>query len=68
MSGADVSQDVQTVLQVKRPDQQAEQLLPDFYAENMTNAMNRDRRKKVRRRGRGGLEGMISVQLHTIMC
>jgi hypothetical protein len=25
-----------------------EQLLPDFYAEDMTNAMNRDRRKEVR--------------------
>ncbi|XP_043222080.1 uncharacterized protein LOC122381678 [Amphibalanus amphitrite] len=75
VSGADVSQDVQTVLQVKRPDQPAEQLLPDFYAEDMTNAMNRDRRKKAleqfarlleqdvgrERRGKSGVENLAKA-------
>ena len=46
---ADVNRDVQTVINVKGSGHNIpEQLLPDFYAEDMTNVMNRERRKKVR--------------------
>ncbi|XP_037076232.1 LOW QUALITY PROTEIN: nostrin-like [Pollicipes pollicipes] len=73
---ADVDRDVQTVLHVKGAGQATpEQLLPDFYAENMTNAMNRERRKKAleqflqlirqdvgrERRGKDGVENLAKA-------
>ncbi|KAF0302324.1 Nostrin [Amphibalanus amphitrite] len=73
---ADVNRDVQTVINVKGSGHNIpEQLLPDFYAEDMTNVMNRERRKKAleqflhlirsgverERRGKHGVENLAKA-------
>ncbi|XP_037089407.1 uncharacterized protein LOC119109761 [Pollicipes pollicipes] len=73
---ADVTRDVQTVINVKGSGHNIpEQLLPDFYAEDMTNVMNRERRKKAleqflhlirqgverERRGKHGVENLAKA-------
>ncbi|CAG2053438.1 unnamed protein product [Timema podura] len=52
----DVARDIQTVVSIKGTGQPIpEQLLPDFYAEHITLAMNRDRRRQTKTWiGRGG--------------
>jgi len=48
VEGCDVARDIQTVVSIKGTGQPIpEQLLPDFYAEHITLAMNRDRRRQV---------------------
>lgn len=48
VESCDVVQDIQSVISLKGTGQPVpEQLLPDFYAEHMTLAMNRERRKQV---------------------
>jgi hypothetical protein len=48
VQSCDVARDIQTVVSIKGTGQPIpEQLLPDFYAEHITLAMNRDRRRQV---------------------
>lgn len=48
VEACDVTQDIQTVAALKGAGHPIpEQLLPDFYAEHVTLAMNRDRRRQV---------------------
>jgi hypothetical protein len=48
VESCDVARDIQTVVSIKGTGQPIpEQLLPDFYAEHITLAMNRDRRRQV---------------------
>jgi hypothetical protein len=48
VESCDVARDIQTVVSIKGTGQPIpEQLLPDFYAEHITLAMNRDRRREV---------------------
>jgi len=76
ISCADVPRDVQTVINVKGSGHNIpEQMLPDFYAEDMTNVMNRERRKKAleqflhliregverERRGKHGVENLAKA-------
>lgn len=47
VESCDVARDIQTVVSIKGTGQPIpEQLLPDFYAEHITLAMNRDRRRQ----------------------
>lgn len=48
----DVEKDIQAVITAKGTGENIpEQMLPDFYAEDLNNIMNRDRRKEVSDRG-----------------
>jgi hypothetical protein len=48
VESCDITRDIQTVVSIKGTGQPIpEQLLPDFYAEHITLAMNRDRRRQV---------------------
>ncbi|KAK6622150.1 hypothetical protein RUM44_001957 [Polyplax serrata] len=73
VESCDVTRDIQTVVAMKSSGQpMQEQLLPDFYAEHTTLAMNRDRRKQAlmkllqlirqdlerERRGKEGVENL----------
>lgn len=52
VAACDVQKDVAVVKNIRRVSEgPSEQLLPDFYCEHTTLAMNRDRRKQVRFRG-----------------
>lgn len=48
VAACDVEKDIQTVISAKGTGENIpEQMLPDFYAEDMNNIMNRERRKEV---------------------
>lgn len=48
VDSCDISQDLDTIVSLKGTGQPVpEQLLPDFYAEHITLAMNKDRRRQV---------------------
>nr|CAD7197160.1 unnamed protein product [Timema douglasi] len=76
----DVARDIQTVVSIKGTGQPIpEQLLPDFYAEHITLAMNRDRRRQAlvkllqlirqdldrERRGKQGVENLARALQQT---
>lgn len=49
IESCDVSTDIKTIASTKGVEQPvSEQLLPDFYAEHTTLAMNRERRRQVK--------------------
>lgn len=80
VQSCDVARDIQTVVSIKGTGQPIpEQLLPDFYAEHITLAMNRDRRRQAlvkllqlirqdldrERRGKQGVENLARALQQT---
>jgi hypothetical protein len=80
VESCDVARDIQTVVSIKGTGQPIpEQLLPDFYAEHITLAMNRDRRRQAlvkllqlirqdldrERRGKQGVENLARALQQT---
>ncbi|XP_067011922.2 nostrin isoform X2 [Anabrus simplex] len=80
VDSCDVTRDIQTVVSIKGTGQPIpEQLLPDFYAEHITLAMNRDRRRQAlvkvlqlirqdlerERRGKQGVESLARALQQT---